>query len=136
MPESPLRLIKQCAEYQPMAQIENMPVRRRGVYVLYKKRRGLDEYSVVYIGMATRNIRRRLVRHRTQKATFWTHFSAFEVWDNIRDEEIVELEGLFRHFYKKDPTANRLNKQRGFKKIRQVRNNKLSNWSSKVEPAD
>ena len=72
MHESPLRLIKQCAEYQPIAQIENMPVRRRGVYVLYKKRRGLDEYSVVYIGMATRNIRRRLVRHRAQKATFWT----------------------------------------------------------------
>ena len=136
MPESPLRLIKRCAEYQPMAQIQEMPLRRRGVYVLYKQRRGRDAYSVVYIGMATRNIRGRLLKHRLHKATLWTHFSAFEVWDNIRDEEIVELEGLFRHFYKKDPEANRLNVQRGFKKIRKVRNNKLSSWNGNVEPTN
>ena len=136
MPESPLRLIKRCAEYQPMARIENMPLKRRGVYVLYKKRRGQDSYSVVYIGMATSTIRGRLLSHRRHKATLWTHFSVFEVQDNIRDEEIVELEGLFRHFYKKDPEANRLNKQQAFKKLRQVRNNKLSSWSGKVEPKD
>ena len=136
MPESPLRLIKRCAEYQPVARIENMPLKRRGVHVLYKKRRGQDAYSVVYIGMATSTIRGRLLSHRRHKATLWTHFSVFEVWDNIRDEEIVELEGLFRHFYKKDPEANRLNKQRAFKKLRQVRNNKLSSWSGKVEPKD
>ena len=52
----------------------------------------------------------------------------FEVWENIRDDEIIELEGLFRHFYKKDPRASRLNVQRGFKKIRWVRNNDLASW--------
>ena len=128
MAESLLRLIKRCAEYQPIAQIQNMPRKRRGVYVLYKKRRGLDAYAVVYIGLAKSTMRGRLLAHRRSKATLWTHFSVFEVWDNIRDEEIVELEGLFRHFYKKDPQANRLNVQRGFKKIRTVRNNKLSSW--------
>lgn len=134
MTESPLRLIKRCAEYQPMAQISSMPGKKRGIYVLYKKRRAQDKYSVVYIGLATNSMRKRLNAHRRRKADLWTHFSVFEVWDNIRDEEIVELEGLFRHFYKKDPEANRLNKQRGFKKIRTVRNNKLSSWSEGNKP--
>ena len=60
----------------------------------------------------------------------------FEVWDNIRNEEIIELEGLFRHFYKHDFQANRLNVQRGFKKIRAVRNNDLCSWNEQVEPTD
>ena len=134
MTESPLRLIKRCAEYQPIAQIPSMPRKGRGIYVLYKKRRAQDKYSVVYIGLATNSMRKRLASHRRRKPNLWTHFSAFEVWDNIRDEEIVELEGLFRHFYKKDPEANHLNVQRGFKKIRHVRNNKISSWSEEIKP--
>jgi len=51
-----------------------------------------------------------------------------EVWDNIRDEEIIELEGLFRHLYRKDSRANALNVQRGFKKARKVRRNNLRQW--------
>jgi hypothetical protein len=35
----------------------------------------------------------------------------FEVWDNVRDEEVVELEGLFRHIYPRDTRADRLNIQ-------------------------
>jgi hypothetical protein len=35
----------------------------------------------------------------------------FEVWDNVRDEEVVELEGLFRHNYRRDTRAGRLNIQ-------------------------
>ena len=42
-------------------------------------------------------------------------FSIFEIWDNIREDEIKELEGLFREIYKKDSSANKLNKQKGFK---------------------
>ena len=42
------------------------------------------------------------------------------VWDNIREEEILELEGLFRHIYRKDARANKLNKQRGFAKLKRV----------------
>ncbi len=136
MPESPLRLIKRCAEYQPMSEVQKMPRKRRGIYVLYKKRRGKNSYSVVYIGMATGTMRGRLLSHRIHKANMWTHFSAFEVWDNIRNEEIIELEGLFRHFYKHDFQANRLNVQRGFKKIRAVRNNDLGSWNEQVEPTD
>jgi len=52
----------------------------------------------------------------------------FEVWDNIRDEEVAELEGLFRHIYRRDSAANRLNIQRGFKKARSVRQDDLGKW--------
>jgi len=50
----------------------------------------------------------------------WTHFSIFEVWDNITQDEVAELEGLFRHIYRKDTKANALNEQRGFKKLKTV----------------
>ena len=132
MPESPLRLIKRCAEYKTTGEINALGFGRRGIYVLYRKRRiqGKDTYTVVYIGLATRSMRGRLYRHRRTKKSLWTHYSAYEVWDNIRDEEIIELEGLFRHFYKKDPRASGLNVQRGFKRIRNVRENDLTEWPS------
>ena len=63
-----------------------------------------------------------------KKSKYWTHFSVFEVWDNITDAEIEELEGLFRHLYKKDSRANKLNKQKGYQKMNKVRNNKLEEW--------
>ncbi len=47
---------------------------------------------------------------------------------NIRDEEVAELEGLFRHIYRRDSVANALNIQRGFKKARRVRVNDLAAW--------
>jgi hypothetical protein len=88
----------------------------------------------MYVGMAVAGrrggLRSRLKSHFRKKGDLWTHFSAFEVWDNIRDEEIVELEGLFRHIYRRDNKANALNIQRGFKKMRRVRQNNLSKWLS------
>ena len=87
--------------------------------MLYRRRgRNLADshyYDVVYIGMAETSIRRRLGTHRRHKAKFWTHFSYFEVWDNIGNEEITELEGLFRHLYRYDSRANALNRQKGYK---------------------
>lgn len=131
MPESQLRLIKRCAEFQSKEQIQSVPPSRRGLYVLYRKRRkaGEDKYDVVYIGMATTGIRARLKSHRKSKGDLWTHFSVFEVWDNIRDDEIVELEGLFRHFYRRDARANSLNVQRGFRKAKKVRQNDFGRWA-------
>ena len=132
MPESPLRLIKRCAEYKTTAEINDLGFGRRGIYVLYRKRRiqEKDAYTVVYIGLATRSMRSRLYSHRRTKRKLWTHFSAYEVWDNIRDEEIIELEGLFRQIYWKDPRASKLNVMRGFKKIWKIRENNLTEWPS------
>ena len=62
----------------------------------------------------------RLRKHLKNKPDQWTHFSAFEVWDNIREDEVRELEGILRHIYRKDTRANSLNKQRSFKKLTKV----------------
>jgi len=91
---------------------------------MYKYRPKLGRYDVVYIGMAggeKAGMRGRLKRHKNSKGREWTHFSVFEVWDNIREEEVRELEGLFRHIYRKDTKANRLNKQKSFKKLSHIR---------------
>jgi hypothetical protein len=131
MHASPLRLIKRFAEFQPKDRVESVPTGRRGLYVLYSfsLEKGRKHYNVVYVGMATRGIKRRLKSHvkSERKGAHWTHFSAFEVWDNIRDEEITELEGLFRHIYRKDFSASALNIQRAFGKAVHLRQ-KLSDW--------
>lgn len=73
-------------------------------------------------------IRGRLKSHRRKKRDLWTHFSVYEVWDNVRDDEVAELEGLFRHFYRLDPVAAELNRQRGFKPMSQVRRRSFEHW--------
>ncbi len=132
MTHSSLRLIRQCVEYVPIARASEVKRGLRGIYVLYRYRRprrpgAKGRFNVVYIGMArTGGIRSRLRRHTRSKTALWTHFSVFEAWPNIRDEEVSELEGLFRHLYRYDATANKLNKQRGFKPIRLVRRRDVS----------
>jgi len=76
-------------------------------------------------------IKGRLTRHSKKKSGLWTHFSIFKVWDNIRNDEIKELEGLFRHLYKHDSRANILNKQKGFTTMRKIRRNDFALWSGK-----
>jgi hypothetical protein len=126
MLQSPLRLIKGCVEYIENERLFELLASARGMYVLYRgpkgpARRG-RKGEVVYVGMAGQgSIRARLKLHRRRKDT-WTHFSVFEVWDNIRDEEIRELEGLFRHIYKRDTRVNPLNLARGFKPMASVKN--------------
>jgi len=134
MGQSELRLIKNAVEYVPKEQFKTIPRMLRGIYVLYKQR-GVKNaqshhYDVVYIGMATRNIRSRLNQHNKskQKSEGWSHFSAFEVWDNIRDDEIEELEGLFRHLYRFDSRANVLNAQKGYKKLFRIRKKTEQLW--------
>ena len=125
MPVSELRLIKRCVEFVPIDEAKNVPHRTRGVYVLFKYRPRLNKYDVVYIGMAggekKAGICGRLGKHKREKRDLWTHFSIFEVWDNIREDEVKELEGIFRHIYRRDNRANRLNLQKSFKKLTKVR---------------
>ena len=133
MAVSELRLIKNCMEFVHQDDFGNVPPKTRGLYVLFKYRPRLDKYDVVYIGMAggekKAGINGRLRSHLKKKANQWTHFSAFEVWDNIREDEVRELEGIFRHIYRKDTRANRLNKQRSFKKLAKVgRKTKKEKW--------
>ena len=133
MAGSALRLIKQSAEFKSIDEVANVPRHHRGLYVLYKRRKkgGKEYFDVVYVGMARTGIYGRLFSHTKSKHREWTHFSAFEVWDNVSDEEIVELEGLFRHLYSRDSKANGLNKQRKFHKIAKVRKDDFTQWKKK-----
>jgi hypothetical protein len=130
MAESILRLIKRSAEFRSIDEVRDVPKRRRGLYVLYRRRlkAGIEHFDVVYVGMARTGMLARLISHTKTKKQDWTHFSVFEVWDNVRDEEIVELEGLFRHLYRRDSKANRLNKQKKFQRAFKVREDDFSKW--------
>ena len=134
MSVSDLRFIKRCAEFRPRTEIKNIPAGTRGIYALLSERPKLKKFDVVYIGMARgvkSGIGGRLRSHArsARKGKLWTHFSVFEVWDNISETEVAELEGLFRHIYRKDTRANRVNKQRSFKKLRKVRQNQIQRWA-------
>ena len=119
--QSTLRLIKRTEEFLSVAELRRLPADMRGIYVLYRHRRPLDRYDVVYVGMAfSGGIRVRLRSHRKKKANLFTHCSIFEVWDNITKAEVEELEGLFRHFYRFDSRASALNRQRSYKKLKQI----------------
>ncbi len=124
MPESELRLIKRWEIFLSADEINSLPNGLRGIYILYKNAKRTDSYNVVYVGMSSAgkkgSIKRRLRTHRRKKEGLWSHFSIFEIWDNIREEELRELEGLFREIYKKDSRASILNKQRGFKKLKRI----------------
>ncbi len=130
MAETELRLFKRCVEFQPRAEIDKVPPGTRGLYALLIWRRRLGRYNVVYVGMARTGVRARLRSHARseKKRELWTHFSIFEVFDNVRGEEIEELEGLLRHIYRRDSRANRLNTQRAFAKLTRVRSKQLEDW--------
>lgn len=130
---SELRFIKRFAEFCPRTEIRNIPSGTRGIYALLDFRPKLNKFDVVYIGMARGlklGIAGRLRAHARslRKGELWTHFSIFEVWDNISEAEVTELEGLFRQIYRKDTRANRVNRQRNFKKLRKVRENQIRKW--------
>jgi hypothetical protein len=105
----------------PVGEVDNLPSGMRGVYVLYRHRPKARRFDVVYVGMAaTGGMRPRLRSHRAKKLGLWTHCSVFEVWDNITPAEVQELEGIFRHIYRKDSRAARLNVQRSFKRMKRL----------------
>ncbi len=134
MARSKLRLIKNVLEYQSIDDIFRVPVQTRGVYALYQYNKRRDTYDVVYIGMARGDktgIRGRLNKHSKRKRGLWTHYSAYEVWDNVSEVEVEELEGLFRHMFKYDSKANRLNKQKGYKKLAHLSRKTSKLWVKK-----
>lgn len=130
MSVSELKFIKRCAEHIDKKDFKDLMKGLRGIYALFIKRPKLNSFDLVYIGMARTNMKGRIRKHfnSMKKSKYWSHFSIFEVWDNISDAEIEELEGLFRHLYKKDSRANQLNKQKGYQKINKVRDDRIKDW--------
>ncbi len=129
---SALRLIKWCTQWQDKKNWEKVPINLRGVYVLHKGDPKHDIYNVAYIGMAASGtgIKRRLKIHcrSKRKGDKWTHFSFYVVWENIRDEEIRELECLLQEIYRKDSHANLLARQKGCQKIKDIREENPKKW--------
>ncbi len=123
MPVAPLSLIKRYDEFRPMDDKNSIPKNTRGIYVLLKHRG--EAFNVVYVGMAggdKSGIQGRLNSHARslRKKGKWSHFSLFEVHDNITRETIQELEGLFRHIYRKDSLSLKLGIQKKFKGFKNV----------------
>jgi len=134
MPISEMRLIKNVLEYESKENLSLVPIRTRGIYALYQERRNGEIYDLVYVGMARgkeTGIRGRLKSHKKQKGNLWSHFSVYEVWDNVREEEVEELEGLFRHLFRYDTNANNLNIQKSYKKLAHIRKNTESQWKKR-----
>jgi hypothetical protein len=67
------------------------------------------------------HIKNRLSKHNHSTKKKWTHFSYYEVWDNVSDLEIKEIEGLFRQLYRFDSRANFYNKQLTHKPLVKLR---------------
>ena len=120
MTQSPLRLIKAIIELIPQSEIIKLPKGIRGIYALFKGRPQRNIYNVRYVGMSTTSVRGRLMRHCEKKGPLWSHCSVFQVWENIRDEEIKELEGILRHIYHRDQVANKLNKMKSFEAFKRI----------------
>lgn len=121
--KSKMRFIKSSLEYRGISEISLVPPGTRGIYVLYQ--RGASSYDVVYVGMSGKEvngrIKNRLISHKRNIRKDWSHFSYYEVWDNIDDTEIREIEGLFRQIYRFDERANFYNTQLTHKPLLQVR---------------
>jgi hypothetical protein len=125
------------AEFRPKEEADLLPGGTRGIYILFRQRRRTGCFDVVYVGLSRAGVRSRLRghRHSKTKAKLWSHFSLFEVWDNVSDAEVAELEGLFRHAYRRDSRAIRLNiqRQRKHRPFSRVREDDLRAWSSNEE---
>lgn len=131
MPQSPSFWFKNSMEFIPAAEIGKVPKLVRGIYVLYQQGDTKREMDVVYVGMArgeSSGCKGRLLKHSQEKKDLWTHFSVFEVWDNITKQQIEELEGLFRHLYRFDRQANALNTQRHHAPLAKIRRKRTEDW--------
>jgi len=104
----------------------------RGVYVLYKdKSRGKQKrFEVFYIGIggvakeANSGVGGRLRTHDEQKDG-WTHYSLFEVHDNVTREEILEIEQLFLRMFRHDNRIELDNVQLGSKIFKRLSRNSV-----------
>ena len=133
MPSAACKFIKRIVEFQPKTESCRVPPNTRGIYALLKKG-DAGQFDVVYVGLSAgvrAGMCSRLKAHKGKKGVEWTHFSSFEVHDNITRREIQELEGLFRHIYARDSQANRLNKQVHHRPFRKITHKNLEGWKTK-----
>ena len=133
--QSLLRLIKRWRRYERRGDWRFLLPITRGVYVLHRKNG--QGYEVVYIGVAgvskapKSGIGGRLRNHDKNRKD-WTHYSFFEVHDNISREEILELESLLLAIFRHDSRIVLKNKQKDSGKLQKLR--KKEAWSDVLTP--
>jgi len=125
-----LRLIKRWRRCERRGDLRFVLPVTRGIYVLYRLKDG--RYEVVYIGVAgvskvpRSGIASRLRNHDKNRED-WTHYSFFEVHDNVSREEILELESLLLGIFRHDSRIELENKQKSSGKLYQLR--KRAAWA-------
>lgn len=130
MRQSASLFFKSLFEFVPKEDISSLPQRIRGIYALYNEdNKGFK--NLMYVGMTDSGAKGRLIKHNGgKKEGLWTHCSVYEAWDNITQEQIAELEALFRHALRKDASASSLNIQKGssiFMRLRKETNGRTKN---------
>lgn len=120
----------------PRGEWKKIPHITRGVYALYRQKPGRSKekvFEVFYIGVggvskkAKSGIGARIKNHHKTKEE-WTHYSFFEVHDNVSREEILELEGLFLRIFRHDPRVRLDNKQLGSSILRRLSKDSSPAW--------
>src|SRR5690348_4199279 len=104
MPEqSLLRLIKRWRRHEEREDWSGIPKGTRGLYVLYQQHG--RHFDVVYIGVSGLGNRGRLInrlkRHH-KRIRRWSHYSFFEIHDNVTGDELREFETILRTIFRHD----------------------------------
>jgi len=126
--QSLLKIVKRWRRYELRGDWSGIPPKTRGFYVLYKKQQKAREekFDVVYIGVAglgkgvRSGIKGRLKRHNNRKEG-WTHYSFFEVHDNVTREDIRELESLLLSIFRHDSRVRLQNIQKSSRILYKLR---------------
>jgi hypothetical protein len=129
--QASLRLIRACRIHLKRGNWQIPPV-TRGIYDLYREGHGRGKkktFEVFYIGVgaiskktAGSGIGGRIKHHASSesKRDKWTHYSFFEVHDNISREEILELEKIFLWIFRHDPRIKLANVQLDSKTLKRL----------------
>jgi hypothetical protein len=121
--QAALRIVKRWKRYEPREKYRDVPAMTRGFYVLYGKK-GKSRYEVRYIGVGGLGnksaIASRIRSHHKRKLD-WTHFSYFEVHDNISADEIREIEQLLLAIFADDARIRLTNILKGSRNFRDAR---------------
>ncbi len=132
MEQSLLKIVKRWRRYELRGNWSGILPKTRGFYVLYKKRpkAAEEKFDVVYIGVAglgkgvRRGIKGRLKRHHNKKEG-WTHYSFFEVHDNVTREDIREIESLLLSIFRHDSRVRLQNIQKSSRILYKLRQPKM-----------
>jgi len=134
-------MFKRCRLYEEKSESRYLFPKQRGIYALYKEVTGKGKvtskkakreklYQITYVGVGGigekqgQGMEGRIKNHRSgpKKKEDWTHYSIFEVHDNISPEEIRELEWLILIMFGKDDRGVIGNIQNGSKIFERLQN--------------